>query len=86
MPLGPALKNRSERRAPGKLTEKEVENKVAARMAKQFGIPRATAEQMVRQGETVTSSFAGTLANANSTGVMIGIAAAALFVIFYATR
>ena len=84
MPLGAPPPERSVRRAPGKLTEQELENEVAARMAKKFGIPKATAEQMVRQGSTVTSSFTGTLAKANSTGLMIGITAAALFVLFFA--
>ena len=55
-------------------------------MAKRYGIAKSTAHKMVSQSDTVNSSFLGSLAGGRSSTMVLGIAAAALFVIFYASR
>ena len=55
-------------------------------MAKKYGIAKSTAHQMVSQADAVNSSFIGSLASNRSSAMILGVAAAALFVIFYASR
>ena len=85
LPLGAAPFNRDTKRAPEKLTDNELNEKVAEEIAKKYGIVRSAADQMVKQAGAVNKSFIGSLANNNS-GMLLGLGAAALFVIFYATR
>ena len=70
---------------PGLLTRGELKRQVAESMAKQYGIPRSTAEQMVKQADAVEAGFFQSLVSGTGPGLLIGIAAAALFVIMYAT-
>ena len=58
--------------------------KVAEEIAKKYGIVRSAADQMVKQAGAVNRSFITSLAG--NSGMLIGLGAAALFVIFYATR
>ncbi len=86
MPLGPTLRDRNTKQDPSELTENELIEQVAADMAKKYGIAKSTAHQMVSQADTVNSSFIGSLASNRSSAMILGVAAAALFVIFYASR
>ena len=86
MPLGPTPRDRNTKRDPSELTENELIEQVAADMAKKYGIAKSTAHQMVSQADTVNSSFIGSLASNRSSAMILGVAAAALFVIFYASR
>ena len=71
---------------PSKLTEDELINQVASEIAEKYGIAKSTANQMVNQSAAVNSSFLGSLAGGRSSTMVLGIAAAALFVIYYASR
>ena len=85
MPLGSAPFNRDPRHDPNKLTRYELEDQVAAKIAKKYGIAQSDAQQMVKQSDSVNNrSIFGSMAG--SPGMLIGITAAALFVIFYASR
>lgn len=86
MPLGPTPRDRNTKRDPSELTENELIEQVAADMAKKYGIAKSTAHQMVSQADAVNSSFIGSLASNRSSAMILGVAAAALFVIFYASR
>ena len=81
LPLGSAPFDRNTKRAPEKLTDNELNEKIA----RKYGIVRSTADQMVKQADAVNRSFLGSIAGNNS-GMLIGLVAAALFVIFYASQ
>ena len=57
----------------------------AASIGFAIALSSTNCEQMVKQMDAVNKNFIGTLASNNS-GMLIGFAAAALFVIFYASR
>ena len=85
MPLGAAPTSRDTRPAPERLTKGEIDDKVAAEIAKKYGVPKATAQQMVKQSDAVINSgFLGGISG--NVGMLVGLSAAALFVILYATR
>ena len=86
MPLGFTPRDRNPKMDPSKLTEDELINQVASEIAQKYGIAKSTANQMVNQSAAVNSSFLGSLAGGRSSTMVLGIAAAALFVIFYASR
>ena len=84
-PLGNAPYDRNPKRDPSRLTPGEIKRQVAESMAKEYGIPRATAQQMVNQSDAVTKGFFQQIIDGTGPGLLIGIAAAALFVVIYAT-
>ena len=86
LPLGFTPRDRNPKMDPNKLTEDELINQVASEIAQKYGIAKSTANQMVNQSAAVNSSFLGSLAGGRSSTMVLGIAAAALFVIFYASR
>ena len=68
------------------LTPGEVKRQVAESMAKEYGIPRATAQQMVNQSDAVKQGFFQQMIAGNGSGLLMGIAVAAVFVAIYASR
>ena len=83
MRLGSAPPNRDVRRDPVRLTKGEITRQVAASMAKQYGISKDTAQQMGHQAATINSSFLSSIASGKGMGILIGVTAAALFMIMY---
>ena len=85
-PLGNAPDDRDPKRDPSLLTPGEVKRQVAESMAKEYGIPRATAHQMVNQSDAVKQGFFQQMIAGNGSGLLMGIAVAAVFVALYASR
>ena len=83
MRLGSAPSDRDVKRDPVRLTKGEINRQVAASMAKQYGLTSNTAHQMVTQADSINNSFLSSIASGKGMGVLLGITAAAVFMIMY---
>ena len=52
-------------------------------MAKQYGITKDTGHQMVDQADTINSSFLSSIASGKGMGILLGVTAAAIFMVMY---
>ena len=83
MRLGSAPPRQGCERDPVRLTKGEITRQVAASMAKQYGITKDTAQQMVDQADTINSSFLSSIASGKGMGILLGVTAAAIFMVMY---